>query len=77
MSRAERLKTWLKVKWARARGRVPYKVVGYWNGVCPRCGEHIGIDIKRNLLTTMLTARCAACGAEIYDLIKEPEEDTP
>ena len=53
------------------RGTIPFTVIEYWNGECPVCGEHVGIDIKENQLNRTKTARCAECDSEIYRLIKE------
>ena len=67
----DRLRKRARNRYHDLRGTVPWKVVGYWNGDCPRCGEHIGIDIKENQLNMNMTARCGACESEIYPLIRE------
>ena len=65
-----RIYKWLRGGYHDVRGTVPFKIVGYWNGVCPRCGTHIGIDVRVNLLNQRESAVCAYCGEEIWDLIR-------
>jgi len=43
----------------------------YWNGLCPLCGEHIGIDILKNVVTKRISAICPCCRQDIYTQIKE------
>lgn len=45
-------------------------IVGYWNGICPLCKEHIGIDLYKDKLTGKKHASCASCNKEIYELIE-------
>jgi transcription elongation factor Elf1 len=59
---------WQRLK-ARITGKVPYEKVGYFNGNCPYCGTHVGIDVILNQLTRQKSAKCAQCGKDIYDVI--------
>ena len=47
--------------------------IGYYNGLCPECHEHIGIDVFRDKVTTVKYAHCALCGREIYRQINQAE----
>lgn len=70
MSRWENLKNRVRRKVDELRGTTRYKIMRYWNGICPLCDEHIGIDIRMIPAGGGLTAKCPVCGEEIYELIK-------
>ena len=36
----------------------------YWNGMCPNCGEHIGINIIQHRLTKKKFGICGSCGKQ-------------
>jgi hypothetical protein len=42
-----------------------YREIGYWNGICPHCGTHVGINILENILTKKHVKFCAKCEKEI------------
>lgn len=70
MSIMDKLKRWLRRTKAQVMRQTTFDVTDYWNGVCPKCGEHVGIDIMHNVASGELIAVCAACGANIFEEIK-------
>jgi hypothetical protein len=42
-------------------------VVGYWNGVCPHCRSHVGIDVLVDGKTGKNVAVCPVCKAVIEE----------
>ena len=42
-----------------------YRKVGYFNGVCPFCLSHVGVDVLENILTKTQHKFCAVCGRDI------------
>ena len=38
-----------------------YRNVGYWNGICPHCSSHVGVNVLENLLTRKQHMFCAVC----------------
>jgi len=36
----------------------------YWGGICPNCGQHIGINIIQHRLTKKKFGICGACGKQ-------------
>lgn len=62
----KKIKNWYK----RKRAKALYVKTGYWNGTCPLCHEHIGIDLFKDKLTHKPHATCASCNEEIYELIE-------
>lgn len=65
----EKLK--LKLMWVMRRifkrKKAGVLLIGYFNGNCPVCNEHIGIDIFKDKLTQENYAFCAHCNREIFD----------
>jgi len=57
--------------WLTRKRKLPPEKVGYWHGLCPLCGEHIGIDILKNVITRRISATCPCCHQDIYAKIKE------
>jgi hypothetical protein len=45
--------------------------ISYWNGHCPVCKTHIGIDVHKHPVTNKETAACPHCGAEIWERVKK------
>ena len=62
----KKLKTILPGRAAQAR------IIGYYNGSCPLCDVHIGTDVTTDILGRR-SARCGACGREIYRLLIKRE----
>lgn len=51
----------------RFRKKLPGVVkvkVGYWNGYCPFCGQHIGVDVYKDLARHVF-AVCGYCSREL------------
>lgn len=69
--------SWFKNLFKRAKSKLSKvkitttEIVGYLNGDCPICDTHIGTDVHKNTLTGKLTARCGACGNDIYPKLDE------
>jgi len=42
-------------------------LVGYFNGLCPVCNEHIGTDVFKDKVSHQLYIFCGHCNREIYD----------
>ena len=51
-----------------------YDILDYYNGPCPNCGQHIGTDIRMNVLTLRRSAICGACGANVYVDIQKQQK---
>jgi hypothetical protein len=59
--------SWLKF-WKLRKKSVEnpvYRNVGYWNGLCPHCGAHVGVYVLENLLTGKQHKFCAVCGRDM------------
>ena len=53
--------------------------VGYFNGLCPNCGEHIGTYLWKRYYgrvrrESKMSVVCGVCGSEIYEQVKEKVE---
>ena len=46
------------------------KVIGYFNGTCPRCGTHIGANVTEEAVSGTRSLRCGACDAVIYEILR-------
>lgn len=67
-------KLWLKAMQLKASvSKSPYEVVGYWNGICPRCKTHVGLNIQRHIATRQKHAWCGKCEIDFYKDIPKKE----
>ena len=49
-----------------------FEKLGYFNGECPECGEHIGVWILKE--NSRKTAYCPACEKEIFEKVEAQVE---
>jgi len=58
----------------------PKQKIGYFNGLCPKCKEHIGVYVWREWFRKGLmkmvktTVYCAVCNSEIFDAVESKVE---